>query len=319
VKRAITILLLHGASAIGFSQSLSLKGTAFRRSDLDIKWSVQTNAFPHEVWVYRALPNRFSPEIISNLLALCSFAETDKTKDDTNWLVFQSTDKSRRLGILFPLGSIEYEAKRRYGPTNLVQEVPTEAQALKLATDIFPKLGVKLADIEKQDNGTPNLHVFDSVTTYFVNNAPITNTEFRGVRFRRAVDGALYVGAGVGGNCEIRFGDHGKVCKLSVSWRNLEKQKSYETVPPDVITQGIREGKAVQGMLVMGADPINWKTVKSVMVTAAKVCYNAGDTFTPSDWLIPFAALWTTVDTGKERIEVEIDCPLITEQVRKSR
>jgi hypothetical protein len=315
VKRTTACLLLLAAWANGFSQELSLKGTPFRRSDLKIIWNIATNTLPAAVWVYRVLPNRFSPAVISNLLAICSLTEKEKTREDNDWLVFQSRDDSRRrLGLLFPLGSIEYDAQPRHGPTNLVMQVPTEAQALELATKIFPELGIDLTDIERKENGSPNLHVFDSETTYFVNNTAVTNTEFRGVRFRRAVDGALVVGAGVGGNCEIRFGDHGKVSKLSVSWRNLQRQNRYELDPPEVLGQRIRDGKAVQGMLVMGAEPIDWKTVRRVTITSAKVCYNGGDTSRPSDWLIPFAALWATVDTGRGNVEVEIDCPAVGER-----
>jgi hypothetical protein len=314
VKRTLTCLLLLVALANGFSQGLHLQGTSFRRSDLNIQWNLRTNTLPSSAWVYRILPNRFSPDIISNLLALCSFTEQEKSREDTNWLVFQSGDNSRRLSILFPLGSIDYDAQPHYGPTNLVMQVPTAVQALDLARKIFPKLGIDLAEIEKQENGYPNLHVFDSETTYFVNNTLLTNTEFRGVRFRRAVDGALVVGAGVGGNCEIRFGDRGRVCKLSVSWRKLQRQNRYELDPPAVLSQRIRGGEAVQGMLVMGGQPIDWKRVKRVTITAAKVCYNAGDTFKPSDWLTPFAALWAIVDTGHGNVEVEIDCPTVGER-----
>lgn len=313
MKSAIALLLFQAACATGFSQNLSLKGTPFHRADLEVRWSAPTNALPSEIRVYRLLPNRFSPQIISNLVAMCSFTENDKVQDDTNRLAFQSADKSRRLGILFPLGSIEYEAQQHYGPTNLVQDVPTEARALHLATNLFPRLGIRLEDIEKQEGGTPNLHVFDSETMYFVNHTTITNIEFRGVRFRRAVDGALFVGAGVGGNCEIRFGDHGRISKLSVSWRNLQLHKQCAAVSPETLVKRVREGKAVQGMLLMGTDPIDWKTVKSVTITAAKLCYNAGGPFDPADWLMPFAALWTTVDTGHGKIDVEIDCPIIEE------
>jgi hypothetical protein len=38
-----------------------------------------------------------------------------------------------------------------------------------------------------------------------------------------------------------------------------------------------------------------------------------GDRFAPSDWLYPFAALETTVDTGRGNVDVEIDCPIIDE------
>ena len=77
------------------------------------------------------------------------------------------------------------------------------------------------------------------------------------------------------------------------------------------MSKWIRQGKAVQGAILSNLPPIDWKGVKAVTVTQAKLCYYGGDQFAPSDWLMPFAALWATVDTGHGKIEVEIDCPII--------
>jgi hypothetical protein len=245
-------------------------------------------------------------------MSLCSFTEKEKVQDDANWLVFRTADGSRRLGILFPLGSIEYDARQNYGPTNLIEAVPTENEVLRMAADIFPRCGVSLSEVERRgESSEPNFHFFSSLTTYFINRTAITNVEFRGIRFRRAVNGALFVGAGTGGNCEIRFGDHGRICKLSISWRNLERHKALATAGPERMAQWMRQGRAVQGMLPADAEPIDWKTVRRATITGAKICYYAGSLSEPSEWLMPFAALWARVDRGHGTIEVEIDCPIV--------
>ncbi len=245
---------------------------------------------------------------------MCCFTPKQLTRHDTNWMVFEATRDSRRLGILFPLGSIEYETRETYSPTNLVRGVPTEAEVLQMATNILRKLGVGVLEIEKkQGSEEPDIHVFDSRMMFFVNRAVITNLIYRGIRFRRSVDGAPFVGNGTGGNGDIRFGDHGKVCYISLSWRNLQRYRTYPTASPETVTKWIRQGKAVQNMIPMDAEPINWSTVKSVTVTAAKVCYDAGSPFEPSDCLMPFVALRATVDRGDGTIDVEIDCPIIDE------
>ena len=80
------------------------------------------------------------------------------------------------------------------------------------------------------------------------------------------------------------------------------------------MVKSIREGKAIQGMIPDNVGGIDWGTVKSVTIKEAKPLYYAGeDRFSPSDWLRPYAALWTTVDTGHGNIDVEIDCPIIDE------
>ena len=83
---------------------------------------------------------------------------------------------------------------------------------------------------------------------------------------------------------------------------------------PATLIKWIREGKAVHGMVRMDGEPINWKTAKSLTINQAELCYYAGDPFSPSDWLMPFAALWTSVDTGHGSVDVEIDCPVIDER-----
>jgi hypothetical protein len=79
-----------------------------------------------------------------------------------------------------------------------------------------------------------------------------------------------------------------------------------------MMVQSIRAGKAIQGMIPDNLNEIDWRTVKSVTIKKAEPSYYAGgDPFAPSDWLRPYAALWTTVDTGYGTIDVEIDCPII--------
>ena len=76
----------------------------------------------------------------------------------------------------------------------------------------------------------------------------------------------------------------------------------------------MRKGKAIQGLIPDSVDAIDWKTVENVTIKKAKPCYYAGgDRFSPSDWLQPYAALWTTVDTGHGNVNLEIDCPVIDE------
>jgi hypothetical protein len=67
----------------------------------------------------------------------------------------------------------------------------------------------------------------------------------------------------------------------------------------------------VQGMLKMDAEPIDWKTVKSLTINRTELCYYGGSPFEPSERLIPFVALWTTVDTGHSKFDLEIDCPVL--------
>jgi hypothetical protein len=303
--------------AAGFSQTLSFKfGTPFQRTDLDVRWNVPSNSLPSSVWSYRFSPNHFSPEIISNIVALCSFTPKERTRNDTNWLVFETPDRVRRLSFFFPLGSVEFQTPEIYNPTNLVKAVPTEAELLKLAPQFLRGLGINMSDIDRKGNGEPDIRVFDSQIMFAVNHAIITNTVYRGIRFRRNVEGQSFTGGGTGGDGEIRFGDHGEVVKISLSWRKPQRYCRYAIASPETIIRWMRQGKAVQNMLPGDIPGIDWQTVKSVTLKQAQLCCYAGDPFKPSDWLVPFVAFVSTVDTGDRSIDLEIDCPVADQSQR---
>jgi hypothetical protein len=315
MKKAILLVLLQTVWATGFSQTLSFKfGTPFSRADLDVRWNTPSNALPAQVRVYHLLPRQLPPGAISYLMALGSFTANDVVRSNANEMLLGSKDKSpdnlRSLWISFRFGTIEYQTPART-LTNLASHIPAVTQLPELTTNFLRKIGINIADVEKRPDGAPDFHFWEPFKEYFVDHRFITNIEFRAVNFRRSVDGASFVGNGAGGNCQIQFGEYGKPSQIRLSWRNLMPQKTYQTAEPKTIIKWIRAGKAVQGMVRMDAEPINWKTVKSVSVTKAELCYYAGDPFTPSDWLMPFAALWTTVDTGHGNIDVEIDSPII--------
>jgi len=296
----------------GWCQQLSFQfGTPFQRTDLDVRWNVSSNELPREVWVYKLLPHRFSPAAISKLATLGGFSDKDMVRSNANEVAFRKPDYGY-FAALGTSGAIEFNPnKRTYDANNLATNVPSFNELPALTTNLLAELGITLADIERQPDGSPNLHLSQPKTVYGKPGNFVTNIAFRTVSFRRAIDGASFVGNGAGGDCYIQFGENGKPAKISMSWRNLERYKAYKTVSQETLTKWLRKGKAVQGRIRTDADPIDWKTVKSVTITSAKLCYYGGSTDNPSNWLMPFVALWATVDRGNGTIEVEIDCPII--------
>ena len=59
----------------------------------------------------------------------------------------------------------------------------------------------------------------------------------------------------------------------------------------------------------MNVDPIDWLAVKKVTVKKALPCYFAGSTGT----IFPFLVLFTSVDTGRQIVDVQIECPIVNE------
>jgi hypothetical protein len=314
--KRMPLLLFLGLLSTAHAQHLSLKiGTPFRRPDLDVRWKLTTNDMPARVWVYRLLPNHFSSNLVSNLVALGEFTAKDLVSSNANELLFRKTDFSS-LWISSRLGAIEYLPGGIHSTTNLAEHVPTMSELPVLTTNFLKEVGIRVEDIEKRADGSPDFHFSEPFMVYFMDHKPITNIEWRAVGFRRAIEGARFVGAGAGGNCHVEFGEYGRPSRIRLSWRNLQRYKAYPTAPPNVIVKWIQQGKAVQNMIRMDAEPIDWKTVKSVTITSTKLCYYGGSPFEPEDWLMPFVALWATVDRGHGTIDVEIDCPVIDETAR---
>ena len=317
-KLTICFALMQIICGTGFSQSLSLikLGETFRRTNLEVRWNVPTNALPGTVWVYHLLPRWFPPEAVSNLVASCGFTERDKKISSADEVVYKNANKfpSKQLGISRFQGSIYFEDNSvHYSATNLAKDVPIMSQMPELTTNFLLALGINPSEIEKNADGIPNFHFWEPFTQYYVGNTSVTNIQFRAVSFRRSVDGGTFLGGGTGGDGLIKFGEHGKIVHMDISWRNIERFKSYPAATPEQIVKWICEGKAVLSPIPDNVPPIDWQTVKSATIKRVVLAHYAGDRFKPSDSLMPLVSLLTTVDTGNGSIDVEIECPIIDE------
>jgi hypothetical protein len=317
MKRIFLFVLFQMSWATGFSQSLSLQnlGEPFRCTNLVVNWNAPTDALPTAVCVYRLLPKKFPENAVSNLIISCGFTEKDKKISNGEEIVFKNADKfpSKFLGISSTHGAIFYTTLSHYGPTNLAKDVPEMSEMPELTTNFLSNFGINISDIEKNTNGVPDFHFWEPFTEYYVRGIFITNIEFRAVDFQRSVDGGPFLGGGAGGDGQIEFGEHGEPVKIDITWRNLERHKSYRPATPETIINWIRDGKAVLSPMPDNVAPIDWLTVKSLTIKQVVVGHYAGSPFSPSDWLMPLVSLWTTVDTGNGTVDVEIDCPIIDE------
>ncbi len=241
-------------------------------------------------------------------MVMCSLEEKDRTVQDTNGMIFLSSDGFRKLCLSFPAGVIRYETvDHHYGPTNLAKGVPEMSRMPELTTDFLAKVGISLSDIEKNLNGAPNFDFWEPLKLYFLKSGTITNIEFRAVVFSRSVDGAKVIGDA--GHCGLEFGEHGKISQIHLSWPDLNRYESRPTLKPRTMLQLLRQGKARLGFRPDNFRDTDWAGVKSVTIKKAIPSYYAGS----SDWLYPYIFLWATVETGHDTIEVEIHCPIIDE------
>jgi hypothetical protein len=308
MKRIILFLLIQMfCFTAGLAQSPPWKenGDAIpARADLDVRWEA-TNKLPRKVWTYQLLPNDFSPEIISNVMTLCSFTEKDLVEHRLNGMDFQSSDGSRKLSISFPSGKIHYEIPEpHYSPTNLAVGVPLISQLPQMATNILRKLYIRFSDITGYF-GTNNIEYLEPVLTmYYVGDTTITNIAYRSVLFRRIVDRMPITGEFYGFN----VGEHGKISRLSITWPKLKRIKSYPTLTQKAVIDLLRKGDAIRGPERDNAAYINWPTIKSLTIKMAVPSYQMD-----GNRLYPFLYLDVFVDTGNGIAEIAMNCPIIDE------
>ena len=286
MKIAISFLALQLMAGPGFAENLRFTQYVTpipAHTSFDVRWNAPGNPFPPQTWIYQLLPGELSPRVASNLMVLCSFTDKDRLGKGT-LLNFKSSDGQRRLWISEVDGTVHYEVALHYSPTNLSLGIPSAEEAVRLAKNLLPKLGVNLADLDKKENSSePDFRIGDSQTMFYVNHAFITNLDWRGVGFRRGIDGASFLSGDTGGNGDIRFGSGAQIIRIDLSWIKLERVKVYPTVNPDTIMKSLRDGKAVQGMLRMDIGDIDWRNVKTVTINKASMCYYAGNILIESE------------------------------------
>jgi hypothetical protein len=317
IRKIFIVLLLLTVGMTGFSQILSVQtlGEPFQCPASVVHWNIPTNSLPSKVWVYHLVPKGFPAQAISDLVASCGFTARNISVSNKDIVVYVSPGKfpDKQLGISSTHGIIYYESVTHYGPTNLALDVPEMSEMPSLTTNFLSELKIDYSQIGKKADGSPNFQFWQPFKEYFLSNEIVTNIEFRAVVFRRYVDGAMILGGGTAGNGQIFFGEHGKPVKIDIAWPNMERYKSFSTVSPDTVIKWIGDGKAVHGGISMNLPDIDWSTIKSLSIDKAQINYSAGDRVSPSEWLMPLVSLWATVDTGQNKINVEIDCPIIDE------
>ena len=225
MKKVILLLLIQIVCATaGFAQSSPWKANnevVPARPDLNVVWQNPAK-FPPSIWVYQLLPNNFSPEIISNLMALCSFTGKDKIGNDTNLIRFQSADRSRTMSVSYASGEIEYKtAEISYTPTNLAVGVPSTNELPEIAKGFLNQLHIKFSDITGWI-GKSKVDFSEPLTTFYVGNTVITNVPYRTVYFRRSVDGMPIAYEFY----RFNVGEHGRISKISITWPTLKRIKS---------------------------------------------------------------------------------------------
>jgi hypothetical protein len=329
MKRLIQLIVFQIIWTTSLSQTLPFVGPEAKRvpqlTNLIVRWEAEGQPWPTKLSVYRVVPTRFSPAVVSNLMMLGSFSETNKREfyaSGTNGVIFEKPFSSLRVS--FTEGSIEYYGSEPTFTRTQLADVPRTNQLFELTKQFLPRIGIGLEEVAREKQGNYNIRPYNDIGgIYSENGLMLTNITAREVSILRALDGVEFKGDG--GYCHIRFGEHGKVIGLQLYWRSVERGKLYASATPKTIAQWIREGRAFQMHMVDGSrgeTTIDWSTAKRLSLTAAKANYwgepffergQAGKPVLPSA-VYPYAELSGTVESASgNNVHVEIMCPVIDE------
>jgi len=276
-------------------------GQPLKYTGFEIVWNAPASVLPQAFWVYRVLPSEFTPATVSNLMALASFTVKDRTPtlgrriNDPRMMCF--ANQTRALGIYPQLGFVEYRDRIADRPT-ATEGVPGKNEASRLATNYLRNLGIDLAQL------SPDVR-FRSATGYLSKpNLPVmTNVHNSSVSFTRRVDGVDFFPPGL--SCFIEFGHHAGISQISLSWRNLERDRSHPAFTPEIITKMMREGKCFAQRVPPDYNNfLDSASVRKVVVRKMTIYYYAEDKDVSQDWVYPFAYLETSVDIARTNFVV---------------
>ncbi|HTQ50752.1 MAG TPA: hypothetical protein VMJ12_08570 [Candidatus Acidoferrales bacterium] len=322
MKQVLIGLLIFGVASVYGDGALSLEraGVPFVPVNAEITWGVPTNQQPMELWVYRTIPQNFSPNAISNLMALGSFTTNDQRKltaeegaIDKNALAFVTKDENRSLGISPALGWIIYKDNRAFDVRDKIQGVPSDAKAKKLALKLLDEIGIPRSELVKESKNGEPLTFRETGTrgpTYHTKTKTTTGKneiDSRGVFFIRQIEGVSFAGIGVAGGFYVRFVSRAKVQELELVWRNLQRWKEFQVASPDQIVQWIKEGRAV-----MPAPNVNPNEVIKLTITQISPLYMGELGGKRQDFTYPFGSLNAIADLGRTNVNLQLYCPILS-------
>lgn len=119
-----------------------------------------------------------------------------------------------------------------------------------------------------------------------------------GVSFTRCIDGFPVSGFG---DFEVCFGNHAKVSRLIVSWRNLQPYELHDNlISSEKLLKSIRSGQIHLPRL---PGPL-MNEIKSVTITNAIPRYNRKPADEPMDFVVPALQLDAVISTATTNISV---------------
>lgn len=315
--KLLSCLLFTAQSVI--ATGLVLNGPPFTATNVSMVWNAPTNRWPANLWIYKVVPQEFSPSVVSNLMAIGGFRMKDRTHvegqppfKDKRLLYFANKEKGQQLGIFPPYGFLYYrDEKAREIGKHRAPNVPSEAEVLELALKWLDKLGISRADLARKDD-SPELYVSRDVRERGwrdkTTGEHIKEVISRGISFVRRIDGVDFTGRGSDAGFFVSFASEGKIADLELVWRKLQKEKFRAVASPTRIMERLKLGQAT--MVPLTAVDLSGAT--KLTIDKAFPCYLGTDGEEVQEFVYPFAALECTLEfQGGREARVALKCPIL--------
>ena len=280
-----------------------------------VEWKAPIH-LPSKVTIYRAEPNRFSPAVVSNAMALGHWSLQHRTNvpgrprnPDKDFLYFQNADGVGYLTVYPRHGLIDYLDEQARTPMGArAQNVPNEKGVVRLGREFLKRLEIDERDLAKKPDG--NLRTYGGQRIR--GQRGVEQVISRDVYFVRQADGIPFNGIGNYGGVSLTFGDQGKVAELLLVWPALKPIQSLPVAAPADFIKHVKQGNAV---IVPGetTELFTSSVQKIVKITVNDITpfYLGSGTHEPKEIIAPFALLEITAHLPKTNFTATLGCPLV--------
>lgn len=252
----------------------------FYSKRIEILWAANTEHLPSEFRVFRRVRKDFPSQVVSNLMALGPFTESDRRKPDSGligrsspWQVYALENASRYLSFRPDTGMAFFGDDSELDGGG---EVPDRDRTAELAIEMLDRFGVQKADLYKDENaqGPARYFMEHSGSGFDKSAGKLVHRVFaRGVVFTCAINGVQATGLGAG-EMRFEFAGSSKLRKVELFDPGLRTVGRFRAATQDQIIQWIREGRARVGSYeTTGQRRVNVAEIRKLTIKGVEPAY----------------------------------------------
>ena len=312
--KSIAFFLIAAFCVPSFADSIRLQGEQFKPS-VPIKWAA-TDKLPNSLTIYKVIAANFSQAVISNAMALGSLKTVNllNPPHETGTIEFRDKREQGAANHVLRLSGhadwIEYNYNHMDEKLGDVHGVPTIDEAQTLILKYFISLGGDTNEIMPK----PWQHG-DTTLTQLNRSMQPTNkvVSARCVYIHRHLGGVQVIG----NYMWVDFGNDAKPQSLHMKWTSLQPHRTQKTASENQILEWLKAGKGVRPEVLQVGPPADITGAKSFTIKRASPVYGNETESDPPGFLRPFVELVIETDTGTNKADFVVDCPILADEVLK--